>query len=173
MPISPESRTLLSQHALARETLARRLDRLEREHRRWKRVGSLFLVALAAVVLMGQASPAGRVVEAERFVLRDGSGKVRATLATLDDNRVALFLYDQDERPRAGLGLRADGGVGLTLYDRAGRPRTALSPLADGGVGLHLYDQRGERRAGLALKPDGTPSLEFLDEDGKSLWRAP
>ncbi len=37
------------------ETLARRLDRVERENRRLKRAGVVALAVIAAVVLMGQA----------------------------------------------------------------------------------------------------------------------
>ena len=38
-------------------TLTQRLDRLERESRRWKLAGCLGVPGLAAVVLMGQAMP--------------------------------------------------------------------------------------------------------------------
>lgn len=58
------------------DTLVRRLDRLERENRRWKRVSAATFAAIAALVLMGQATPR-RVVEAEKFVLRDLNGKDR------------------------------------------------------------------------------------------------
>ena len=66
------------------ETLARRLDRVERENRWLKRWGALALAVMAAVVLMGQAtgSKVAKVVEAERFVVRDASGNTRAVLGS-------------------------------------------------------------------------------------------
>lgn len=62
------------------DALTHRLDRLERENRWLKRIGGVVLVGLAAVVLMGQAGPRNRIVEAEKFVLVDKGGKVRAVL---------------------------------------------------------------------------------------------
>jgi len=64
------------------ETLARRLDRVERENRHMKQAGVVALAVIAAVVLMGQATPSkvAKVIEAEKFVVRDKSGKVRAEL---------------------------------------------------------------------------------------------
>ena len=42
----------------SQEHLARRLDRLERENQRLKRLGALALIGLAALVIMGQATSA-------------------------------------------------------------------------------------------------------------------
>ncbi len=65
-------------------TLEQRLDRLERENRCLKRAGALALAVIAAVVLMGQATGAKvpKVIEAERFVVRDASGNTRAVLGS-------------------------------------------------------------------------------------------
>ncbi len=51
------------------ETLARRLDRVERENRRMKQAGVVALAVIAAVVLMGQATPTkgAKVVEMPDF----------------------------------------------------------------------------------------------------------
>jgi len=62
------------------ETLARRLDRVERENWWLKRVGVVALVVTATVMLVAMATPPvlTKVVEAEKFVLKDIHGKVRA-----------------------------------------------------------------------------------------------
>src|SRR4029453_7168798 len=57
-----------------------RIARLEREARRWRRLAGGAFLGLVAIALMGQARPGGRVVEAERFVLRVVSDFVRAEL---------------------------------------------------------------------------------------------
>ena len=64
------------------ETLARRLYKVEWENRRLKLAGVVALAVIAAVVLMGQAteSKVVKVIEAEKFVLRDGQGRQRAEL---------------------------------------------------------------------------------------------
>ena len=61
------------------EGLVIRLDRLERENHRLKRVGAVALAGIAALVLMAQATPGevAKVVESKQFVLKDSS-----TLAT-------------------------------------------------------------------------------------------
>jgi hypothetical protein len=79
------------------ETLAIRLDRLERENRRLKRTGAVALVGIAALVLMGQTTPGevANVVEAKQFVLRDSRGDTRAVLALGPDGSVGLGLSDK------------------------------------------------------------------------------
>ena len=63
------------------QTLARRLDELERENRRLKAGALLALLGLVAAGVMGQASLSGPpTVEAQRFYVRDGDGKARALL---------------------------------------------------------------------------------------------
>ncbi len=65
------------------ETLARRLDQAEREDRRLKQAGVVALAVIAAVVLMGQATPSNlaKKVKAEAFVLYDSTGNLRAQLS--------------------------------------------------------------------------------------------
>jgi hypothetical protein len=129
-----------------------RLDRLERESRRWRRVALGSWLAIAALLLLGQspprasrpASPA-RTVEAERFVLRDARGHTGATLG-----------WEADETPR------------LVLHDPAGRPRTVLTVGAGGAPGLTLLDADGKTvRAALVVGPDGAPGFALFDPAGK------
>src|SRR5437879_5490376 len=49
------------------EILTRRLERLEQQNRLIRRTGAGLGVAVLAFLLMGQASPGGQVVEAQRF----------------------------------------------------------------------------------------------------------
>src|SRR4029453_18858776 len=54
------------------DALTRRIDRLERENRRLKLYGTLTVVGLAALLVMGQTAPApgGNAVGGGRFVVR-------------------------------------------------------------------------------------------------------
>ncbi len=83
--------------------LTRRLDRLERENRRLKVVGGLALLGMAALTVMGQTPPTSvaNTLEAERFVLRDNAGNVRATLGLRPDGTAALALADDTQQDRA------------------------------------------------------------------------
>ena len=91
------------------EHLARRLDRLERENRRLKRLGALALIGLAALTIMGQtaSAPVANTIEAERFILRDASGNARASLGVRPDGTAALALADDTQQERAVLTVTA------------------------------------------------------------------
>ncbi len=150
------------------DTLTQRLDRLERENRRLKLAGVILLLALAAVGAMGQMIPRAvpKVVEAERFVLRDTRGKILATLGT-EASGTSLSVYDQNGKPRAGLSVIADGAPVLVLFDQNGKDRAGLVLGADGTPALALLDQNGKRRAVLSTLVDGRPGLLLADQNEK------
>ena len=101
------------------ETLARRLDRVERENRRLKKAGVAILAGIAALVLMGHVV-GEKVVAAERFVLLDSSGQPRAVLAVAKGGS-GLYLYDNKGKLRAGLVGGTADETGLTLYHKNGK----------------------------------------------------
>ena len=91
------------------QAVAERLERVERENRRLKRWGAVALIGIAAVVLTGQAK-ASRVVQAEKFVVQDAEGKVRAELGTFPDGKMALVLFDQKEKSALSFGCWPTAG---------------------------------------------------------------
>src|SRR5256884_6642665 len=114
------------------EGLKPRLDRLERENRWLKRMGTFVLVGATALALMGQQRGPAPVVEAQRFLINDpASGKARAALSLLQDGSVGLSLISADGK---SLSLSADAGgnMGLSLVD--GNKTTRAGPIA-GGAG--------------------------------------
>ncbi len=150
-------------------TLTQRLDRLERENRRLKIAGAVLLLALAAVGVMGQVLPKAvpKVVEAERFVLRDTRGRTRATLDAEGSGTLALSLYDQNGKIRASLAVEADGTPRLDLVDQNGKQRVALNVVKDASA-LVLADQNGKGRISLTVLPGGRPDLALSDQNGKT-----
>ncbi len=168
------------------DDLLHRLDRVERENRRWRRMFPLLLAGTAAVVLMAQACAAGKVVEAEQFILRDSNGKHRAQLGVKADGLVGLVLFDQKGQSRAAVALEADGTPSLGLFEKDGKGGVLMGVIprggqlragpiagADGTLGLVLYDQQWRLRARLIVGLDGTPSLTLHDRAGKVIWRTP
>jgi hypothetical protein len=149
-------------------TLTQRLDRLERDNRRLKIAGAILLLALAAVGAMGQVLPKAvpKVVEAERFVLRDTKGKILATLIEALGTP-ALVLFDQNGKARAGLTVLPDGRPGLSLYDQNEKKRAGLTVVGDGTPSLALSDQNEKVRAGLGVLADGAPGLFLSDQNEK------
>ncbi len=128
------------------ETLARRLDRVERENRHMKQAGVVALAVIAAVVLMGQATPSkvAKVIEAEKFVVRDKSGKVRAELSMSADGSPQLILRSSEGKSGAVLAVGTDGSPSLVLYDRNDKPRIGLSVSADGSPDLVMFSRAGK-----------------------------
>ena len=150
------------------ESLTRRVDRLERENRRWRRAGSLTCLGIAALLLMGQAQSRERVVEAQQFLVRDSTGEVRAALG-LSDGDPKLILFDKDGTSRAALSLVPSGSPFLTLADRDGRPRAALTVLPDGSPILTFSDATITERIEIRLRDEGVPDLRLYEKDGKTL----
>ncbi len=168
---------------LTMETLARRLDQVERENRRLKQAGVVVLAVIAAVVLMGQATKGkvAKVVEAEKFVLRDADGKGRARLESLPSGLVRLALLDKDENIQSVLGV----GVGrpslvlagrnnktilttsfLSVSGKGGKSRLTLAVLPSGAQSLVLTDNTARTRAELAIEVDGSPTFGLFDRTG-------
>ena len=146
-----------------------RLERLERQQRRWRGAAIAGALGLAAIALMGQ-KPAGRTVEAERFVLRDAAGRVRAELVMDNEQSAALRFRDADSMPRLTVGTE-NGAALIVLNEAGGKLRAGLVSLPHGAPGLNLYDSSGKPRAELSLNRDGAPALTFNDRDGFATWK--
>ncbi len=151
----------------------RRVEGLENEVRRWRRAATALTLGAVALATLGGAIPRGRIVEAQKFVLRDAEGRVRAELGPADSNRsIALRFKDEIGSPRLILGVENESSL-LALSDRTGRPRVGVVTLADGAPGLTFYDATGRARAELGLGREGDPSAALLDARGGPVWKAP
>jgi hypothetical protein len=167
-----------------------RLDRLERQneqlHRQNQRLkwawGALLVFTLTfgvacasrvsppappAVAAATEGQPA-KVVEAEKFVLKDSKGRERG-LFTSSSDATALMLMDpkNPETVRAGLGVTHKGGPTITLYDGAGKERIRLT-VVDLGPGLFLVKEDGKHAFGVVGGKEGTV-LELAPPSGNSL----
>lgn len=136
------------------ETLAQRLERLERENRWWRYGGLGSFLVLAATIMMGQVIPTARVVEAEKFMLKDWKGNIRAVLgpemthsppiasAGAGIGTYGLHLYDSDGKYRAGIAETGPYSTPqkswvLELRDR-NTPTSAYLGVSDGLARLDL-----------------------------------
>ncbi len=175
------------------ETLARRLDRVERENRWLKRAGVVALAVIAAVVLMGQAteSKVVKVIEAEKFVLRDGQGRQRAELFAhkdvsglafsdqkgrvrivmgVDKDSQTFHLMNENQIPRVSIGLDEKGST-LLMWDSHQKLRLGLG-VTILGPALALSDKAENHRVELTVLLD-SPELSVTDKTGKTIWSAP
>lgn len=139
------------------EQIQERLLKLEKQNRTLKQAGGAVLVIATSLLLMGQASrtkpvQAGQsdTVEASRFILKDKTGKARAT-------------FSIDERPDNS------GPVQLVFYDGEGKERVRLNsglvPSMTGGT-LSLADEKGKGRVLISASDALGPSLGLDDPKG-------
>jgi len=158
-------------------TPEQRLEAMEREMRRVRRLGGFVIFGLA--VLLGVAAAIiamaerGRLldrsqdlVESKRFLLRDESGRIRGLWEATDSGAAQLILSDAKGRERLRIRVLEDGSAGLAMVDSMQRSRAVLAVLPDETTALALADAAGKTRAVLGLKLGGTPSLALADPDG-------
>ena len=159
-----------------------RLEKLEKQNRGLKQAGAVALIVVAAILLMGQAATK-KTVEANEFILKDASGKVRAKLFMKEGPD--LVFYDSNGKDLAWLGVHPLLGPTLSFYSANGKS----GPLRDGlaidlnQTGLAIFDDSGfETRIGstdLITAATGethttsAASVILFNKDKKVLWKAP
>jgi len=155
------------------EAVLRRVEDLEADVRRWRRAAMALVLSAVALTTLGAAVPRGRVVEAQKFVLKDAAGRVRAELGPSDNNKsIALRFRDEASFSRLVLGIEEESSL-LVLHDKTGRPRVGLVTLAQGAPGFTFYDTTGRARVELGVSRDGEPGIVVRDARGGSAWKAP
>jgi hypothetical protein len=137
-----------------------RLLRLEAECRRLKRAGGLLLLIGATMPFFGQAKT--KNVEAERFVVRDEQGQIRASMGMNPQGGVGVAFFGQN---RIFLGVGLDQ-AGFQIQDATGKPKVGISLRPDGSEGLILFGSEGKARLEMSLKADESPELIFRSKEG-------
>lgn len=109
-----------------------RLSRLERSNRHLKAALSLCLCCAAALMVMGAASTATKVIDVEKIVLRDSRGNERGQLFA-SDSSWGLVLFNKNKTQTAGLVVGSELNA-LLLFDPNGNIRQSFtSNLSDSG----------------------------------------
>src|SRR5712691_11139430 len=153
------------------DTIERRLERLERDSRRWKALTTLAMGALSLVLLIG-AGKNGKTsvpseIQARAFVLVDRDGTPLARLGLLPHGAWGLGFYDQGKKSRIVLSMEGDGSSSLSLFGKDGKGSMLLHASGSGAASLRLVDTTWKTRATLATWPEGSPFLQLLDRAGK------
>jgi len=181
------------------QSVLSRLERLEAQNRFFKTSGLLLLLGIGSFVAMAQSSSKPEVIEAQRFVLVDEKGNVRACLGQLGDgseltlgnsskNPMMTFKVGDDSsdlhfrgRENSGMNLGLDLGVPpITLVGAKATGLTNISVPASGPV-ITVQDASG-RKALMGVttanstetKSNESPSASFalLDKAKKVVWKA-
>jgi hypothetical protein len=157
--------------------LSHRIDEVEREYRRLKRLNLSLLIGFAILLGLGVAlvsvssryglpGTVAQRVAAKQFMVRGDDGVVRGIWGTADDGTVRLMFQDSAGRARVKLDLLADGSSGLTFADSAGHARAVFAFLPDQTASLVLADEAQRTRAVLGISADGSPTILFADRGG-------
>jgi len=150
--------------------LLRRVETLERRNRHLTRILGALLLAVIAWPMLGAADKptAGKTIEAQKIVIRDAKGAVRAELSTEPGGAPVLAFTD------------GKGGATMTLRGEANNPIIELADGAGGSVwlsasttGASLSLSKGKGEIELASRGTGEPSIRLQDKDGKMVWHAP
>ena len=144
--------------------LQSKIARLERQNRRFKRFGTAGLIFVALLIVMGQAYPSRKVVEANDFILRDDSGNMRARLFVTEKLTRKMSVPGIAEpvqvtfAPRSVLALYDDKGQTAAFIDDDSLSFTKSHVLISGGIltigddasalvvsqySVGLYDEQG------------------------------
>jgi hypothetical protein len=119
--------------------ICKRVERLERENRKLRWCALILLLGVSSVILMGQAKPGNRIVEAQKFVLKDEKGKIRGWMGPYGTGS-EIMLGNDNAQPMMRLLVSTDAG------------------------NLHFY---GSHKGGMTLAVDsGDPSLSIVGADG-------
>jgi|HubBroStandDraft_5_1064220.scaffolds.fasta_scaffold219024_2 hypothetical protein len=146
--------------------LLSRLESIERENRRLKQIGLVAIVLSTLMLLMGQAHPANQTVEAEKFILKDSNGIIRARLQLEPGDKPTLSLLDASGFPLVSLG--AGKSPFLSLCQGKCESQVQIGAFHDDVFGLALYGKdRGPMhglRASVGMV-NGVPGFDLFSED--------
>ena len=157
--------------------LITRIQDLERETRRYRRLWIAMVIVLCVVLGLGAAlvMMAGRhslpgqvadVVEARQFQIRDPEGSVRGAWGIDEDGALRLTLLAPNSKAAVTMTVLKGGAPGLTFSDTSGRARGVLALLPDETLSLTFADRTGMTRSVLGLNPEGSATLVFADRTG-------
>lgn len=152
--------------------LAARVESLETQNRRLRRLGGLAVVVLAAGLLMGQAAKqdqpatARRIIEAESFVLKGPDGEMRGLWSVIPSGETQLTLWSKDHSVHALMDV-APSDASLTLSGEGAMPCATLHTANSGSTGLNLLDKDGKTRGRWTVNPNGVTRLALFDKNAK------
>jgi hypothetical protein len=137
------------------EAVVERLERVERENRRWQVAGLLAVVALASVLVMGQSSPPTRLTVESLRVSRPGS------------NEPAIMMFTD-----------SNGNPQVSLHDPNGESRVLLRVYEEGSAAVYVRGSTGNgtgvASATMVYDPGpGSARFYVMDKDQRQVWWAP
>jgi len=150
--------------------LTQRVEVLEKQNARFKKMALTGFICAAALFVMGQRSP--RIIEAEKIVLKDAGGKPRVRL--IANNRPEIAFLDDSEKPYITIAGGPEPVLGLTQPgDELQRQVTLMASKTLFGVAVYgpyrsACSKVGCVSAGMSLI-NNSPAFSLYDDAGEEV----
>ncbi len=169
--------------------LSETLEKLESFNKSLCWLGMVLIVGTVGLLIAlrpSWRSGQPREIEAQRFVLKDPSGRTRALLELKPDGAPELAFYRDSGEELVSLSALPDDTT-ILKFERAGRNKLFLSTSSDGSALLNVQNDpwnhssevalgsdrfldlklrtRG-RRMDMTIDPEGTPEIVYKDSNG-------
>lgn len=105
------------------QSLASRIERLERQNLRLRALGVMAVLAGAAALCLGMSAPR-KTVETDLLLIKDANGTTRMILGMADDGP-AITMLDEKGKLRANIGV-TDKGPEFDFLDASETPRLQM-----------------------------------------------
>lgn len=148
-------------------TLAKRINRLERETRLTRWAAGVVVMAVGAFFALGlkdgddKAVGRFKQVDCGQVIIRDSDGQMRAWLG-LAEGGGRLIFFDHTGMQRLGVGMTRQAEPAVGIFDTSQNERAVLG-IMEGWPGLVLRDPQGKKRTALYSREDWS-SLFFYDK---------
>ena len=153
------------------DVVTERLDRLERQCRRWRWAGAVDALALAAAVTASVVECIGgqREILTASLSIVDENGRPTIRLGSTSREKghhFVEFLAESGE-PLLAMGIAGGHGPFVQMNGRDGRNQIILDAADGKGVGIRLMDAKRNSGVMLGTNPDGITGLGLMSTDGK------
>lgn len=137
--------------------LVARIEKLERDNRRLKRLGVAALVLVGALGLVAATRPEPGVIKAHAFEVIDGQGRARIKLAATESGE-EIWMKNVDGVVTSRLSGDAKG-TSLVLDGSGSKAGSAMIDASRDGASLSIFSSEG-----------GTASIDAFGYPTLSLW---
>jgi hypothetical protein len=130
----------MQEESTTEHSLERRIERLERQNRRYRLGGAILILASAAALCIGMSAPR-KTLETDLLLIKDANGTTRMILGMADDGP-AITMLDEKGKLRANIGVTSKGPE-FDFLDASETPRLSMSIDDKQVPRLNLLDNRG------------------------------
>ena len=149
-----------------------RLERMERELRRWRWGAGIVLMLGVVATAAAMADPATKELRVQTLRIVDREGKDRIVL-TAEQNIPDMTFLDPKGKSRLTLDIAADHKPVLQFAEAGEEKGRLTMGMEEAGPMLQFYDREGKRRVAFGVPKTGGPVLRILDENERTQTRFP